>query len=115
MAIKFRARVGESIADIEKHSTPVEEATTPSLEALNAFSMGLKALVSQGPGPAAPFLRRVTEIDPKFATAYAWLGRAHGGLGEYALALESTTKAWQLRDRASDQERFYIDFSYYRF
>jgi len=61
-----------------------------------------------------PLLKRATEIDPKFATAYAWLGRAYGAIGESDLAREATRRAWQLRDRASDQERFYIDFSYYR-
>src|SRR5215469_13251126 len=61
-----------------------------------------------------PLLKRAIEIDPNFATAYAWLGRAYGAIGESDLARETTRTAWRLRNRATDQERFYIDFSYYR-
>src|SRR5437773_1056744 len=114
IASKFRTRVGESLATVEKHSTPLSEATTPSLDALKAFSMGWKVLGSTGHAAALPFFKRATEIDPKFATAYAWLGRVYSAIGELGLSMESTSKAWQLRDRASDQERFFIDFSYYK-
>src|SRR5215469_4899552 len=61
-----------------------------------------------------PLLKRAIEIDPNFATAYAWQGRAYGAIGESDLARETTRTAWRLRSRATDQERFYIDFSYYR-
>jgi serine/threonine protein kinase len=114
MASRLRARLGESLASIQRHSIPLAEATTPSLEALKAFSMGFHGGFSTGHLVAVPFLKRATDIDPEFATAYAWLGRAYSAIGELDLARETTRKAWQLRDRASDQERFYIDFSYYR-
>ena len=114
IASKFRTRVGESLATVEMHSTPLAEATTPSLEALKAYSMGWRVLQSTGHLAALPLFKRATEIDPQFATAYAWLGRSYGAVGESGLSVETTRKAWQFRDRASDQERFYIDFSYYR-
>ena len=74
IARKFRTRVGESLATVEKHSTPLAEATTPSLEALKAYSTGMKVVVSAGNAAAIPFYRRAVEIDPKFAMAYANLG-----------------------------------------
>jgi len=114
MARKLRARLGESLATVHQHSAPLAEATTPSLEALKAFSMGLNIGFSTGHLAALPLFKRATEIDPKFATAYAWLGRTYTAIGELDSASESTRRAWQLRDRANDQERFYIDFSYYR-
>jgi serine/threonine protein kinase/tetratricopeptide (TPR) repeat protein len=115
IASKFRTRVGESLATVGKHSTPLAEATTPSLEALKAYSMALKVGSSTGGGAAAlPLLKRATEIDPKFAMAHATLGRIYGDLGESALSAESTSKAYQLRDRATEAERFYITATYYQ-
>jgi serine/threonine protein kinase/tetratricopeptide (TPR) repeat protein len=114
IARKFRTRVGESLATVEKHSTPLAEATTFSLEALKAYSTGMKVVVISGNADAVPFYRRAVEIDPKFAMAHAALGLQYSGIGESVLSAESTTKAWQLRDRVSDQERFYIDFTYDR-
>jgi serine/threonine protein kinase/Tfp pilus assembly protein PilF len=113
IASKLRTRVGESLATVEKHSTPLAEATTTSLEALKAYSTGMKVVVS-GNDAATPFYRRAVGIDPKFAMAHAALGLQYSGMGESALSAESTTKAWQLRDRVSDRERFYIDFLYDR-
>jgi serine/threonine protein kinase/predicted Zn-dependent protease len=112
IASKFRTRVGESLATVEKHSTPLAEATTPSLEALKAYSTGMKVVVSSGNEASIPLLRRAVEIDPKFAMAYAQLGVSYGG--ESFLSAENTTKAWRLRDRVSDRERFFIDFTYDR-
>jgi serine/threonine protein kinase/tetratricopeptide (TPR) repeat protein len=114
IARKFRTRVGESLATFEKHSTPLAEATTPSLEALKAYSTGMKANLSAGSAAAVPFFRRAIEIDPQFAMAYADLGLAYSDVGESVLSAESTTKAWQLRDRVSDREKFFIDFIYER-
>ena len=114
MARKLRARLGESLATIQQHSIPLAEATTPSLEALKAFSTGFHNGFSAGHLAGVPLLERATGIDPKFATAYAWLGRAYSAIGESELARETTRRSWELRDRASDQERFYIDFSYHR-
>jgi serine/threonine protein kinase/tetratricopeptide (TPR) repeat protein len=112
MANKFRTRVGESLSTVEKHSTPLAEATTPSLEALKAYSAALKVHSSAGSAAKVPFFRRAVEIDPQFAMAYAYLGRMYGDIYEPALSAESTSKAYQLRDRASDREKFFITASY---
>jgi DNA-binding winged helix-turn-helix (wHTH) protein/predicted Zn-dependent protease/TolB-like protein len=109
---RFRARVGESLATVEKHDAPLAEATTPSLEALKAYSAGWKVLSSTGSAAAVPFFKRAIEIDPKFAMAYAWLGQLYSDVGESTLSAENTAKAYQLRDRASDGERFFIAASY---
>jgi len=114
IARTFRTRVGESLATVEEHSTPLAEATTPSLEALKAYSTGMKVNLTRGNAAAIPFYRRAVEIDPKFAMAYASLGLSYSAAGESVLSAESTTKAWQLRDRVSDREKFFIDFSYDR-
>ena len=114
IARRFRTRVGESLRTVQEHSTPLAEATTPSLEALKAYSSGVKAVLSSGTAAGTPFLRRAIEIDPKFAMAHAMLGLTYSANGESVLSAESTTKAWQLRDRASDREKFFIDFTYDR-
>src|SRR5260221_8909386 len=114
IARKFRIRVGESLATVEKHSTPLAAMTTPSLEALKAYSTALHVELSSGHAAAIPLFRKAVEIDPKFAIPHAHLGLAYSNIGESVLSAESTTRAWQLRDRASDRERFFIDFNYYR-
>ncbi len=114
IARKFRTRVGESLATVEKHSTPLAEATTLSLDALKAYSTGMKLVVSAGHAAAIPFFRRAVEIDPKFAIPYAQMGVSYSAVGESLLSAESTAKAWQMRDRVSDRERFFIDFTYDR-
>jgi tetratricopeptide (TPR) repeat protein/predicted Ser/Thr protein kinase len=111
IASKFRTRVGESLSTVEKHDTPLAEATTPSLEALKAYSAGLKAGLS-GSITGVPFFRRAIEIDPQFAVAHAALGLMYGDMGESGLSEESTSRAYQLRDRASDREKFFITASY---
>jgi eukaryotic-like serine/threonine-protein kinase len=114
VASRFRTRVGESLATIKKHSTPVEEATTPSLEALQAYSVAWKALISTGWVGSLPLFQRAVALDPDFAMAHAQVGFGHSVMGESTLARPSTLKAYQLRDRASDVERFYIDTLYDR-
>jgi len=115
MVKRFRARAGESLATVEKHSTPLQEATTPSLEALGAYSAALRLVMSAGSwSPARPLLERAIAIDPDFAIAHAWLGFSYSGIGETTLARQSNLKAYQLRDRASDVERFWIDTLYDR-
>src|SRR6266849_6014043 len=96
IARRFRTRAGESLATVEKHSIPLAEATTSSLEALKAYSTGRKLNMSSGNEAAIPFYRRAVEIDPKFAMAYADLGLSYSSVGESRLSAESTTKAWQL-------------------
>jgi eukaryotic-like serine/threonine-protein kinase len=112
IASKFRTRVGESLTTIRKYDTPLAEATTPSLEALKAYSAGLKIHSSQGPAAALPLFKHAIALDPKFAMAYAFQGHAHGELGESDLSAESTSKAYQLQDRSSDREKFFITASY---
>jgi tetratricopeptide (TPR) repeat protein len=114
IANKFRTRVGESLATIEKHDTPLYEATTPSLEALKAYSAGMRVSFTSGSADAVPLLKRAVEIDPQFAVAYATLGLMYSGLGESVLSVESTRKAYELRDHASDRERFFIATLYDR-
>jgi eukaryotic-like serine/threonine-protein kinase len=112
IASKFRNRVGESLSTIQQHDTPLAEATTASLEALEAYSTAWKVHSSSGATAALPLFRRATEIDPNFAMAHAALGRMYADLDESDLSAESTTRAWQLRDHASDREKFFITAGY---
>ncbi len=111
IASKFRTRVGESLAAVKEHDTPLAEATTPSLEALKAYSAGMKTGLS-GSFTGVPFFKRAIEIDPQFAVAHAALGLMYGDMGESSLSAESTTMAYRLRNRASDREKFFITASY---
>jgi tetratricopeptide (TPR) repeat protein len=106
--------VGESLATIEKHSMPLEEATTPSLDALKAYSAGWNAALLSSFSAAVPHLKRAIAIDPQFVLAYGFLGLMYSNLGESDLAAESTRRAYELRDRASDRERFFIEWAYER-
>ena len=109
----LRKKLGESLATIDQHNTPLTEATTPSLEALRAYSLGWKSTFGPaGPGEAVPFFQRAVQIDPNFAMAYAMLGRIYADMGESALSVENTTKAYRLQDRVSDPERFFIRTNY---
>src|SRR5262249_40384866 len=112
MATQFRKRVGESLATIERYSKPLE-ATTPSLEAFQAYSAGMKAALA-GSVRALPLFQRAVAIDPDFALAHAFIGFRYSMMGESALARPSFLKAYQLRNRASDVERFYIETLYDR-
>ena len=112
IASRFRTRIGESLATVKSHDTPLAEATTPSLEALKAYSVGWQVTFSSGSAAAVPFFQRAIEIDPNFASAYAALGRMYGDIGESALSAKNISQAYQLRDRASDQEKFFISLNY---
>jgi len=114
IAKTFRTRIGESLATVEAHSTPLEEATTPSLEALKAYSAALKIAPFRGHAAELTLLQRAVEIDPQFAMAYAFEGRVYGDIGELTPSAQSAAKAYQLRNRASDRERFFITFTYDR-
>jgi DNA-binding winged helix-turn-helix (wHTH) protein/tetratricopeptide (TPR) repeat protein len=112
-AANIRGKLGESLASIQKFNAPIENATTTSLEALKAYSLG-EAERNRGAEPESiPFFRRAIELDPSFAMAYAVLGQEYANLGESALASENTQKAFDGRERASDQEKFYISTHYY--
>ena len=112
---KLRGRLGESLAMVQKHETPLAEATTPSLEALKAYTTGMKIRSSNGPTAAVPFLQHAVEIDPQFALAYSDLGGAYNELWERVKAAEALGKAYELRNRANERERFQITLSYQLF
>jgi tetratricopeptide (TPR) repeat protein len=112
MAAKFRTRAGESLATVEKHSTPLPDATTTSLDALKAFSTAMRVDFTAGIRPAIPNFQRAIALDPQFALAHAHLGLLYNVAGEAELAVQSTARAYQLRDRASDRERFFISLNY---
>jgi serine/threonine protein kinase/tetratricopeptide (TPR) repeat protein len=114
IARAFRARAGESLATVERHSTPLVEATTASLEALKAYSTARKVAFSGDRSGAIALMRRAVEIDPQFALAHAYLGFNYSNIGQSELAAEHATRAWRLRERVSDRERFFIDFTYDR-
>jgi serine/threonine protein kinase/tetratricopeptide (TPR) repeat protein len=105
LTTKFRSRIGESLATVQQHSTPLEESSTASLDALKAYSAALRAI---GTPTAIPLLKRAVEIDPGFAIAHSLLGLVYSTRGETVLGEESTSKAYQLRDRATDRDRFFI-------
>ncbi len=109
VAGRFRSRAGESLSTVEKHSTPLDEATTSSLEALKAYSMGRKRHPGSG---SMVLLKRAIELDPNFAMAHAYLGRWYGDHDQPALSAASTRTAYQLRDRTSAAEKFFIETSY---
>ncbi len=111
-AASLRAKLGESLASIQKFDVPVE-ATTPSLEALKAFSMGITTSRTKGDAAAIPFMKRALELDPNFAAAYASLGVEYGNLGQASLSAENFKKAYALRDRVSEHEKYRIASMYY--
>jgi tetratricopeptide (TPR) repeat protein len=112
-AAAIRTKLGESLRTVQQFDTPLQQATTPSLEALQAFSSGVKVLSGPGGSPAAiPFFRRAIELDPKFAIAYAMLGRVSIDVGDATEATDATRRAYRLRDRASEWERYFIAAAY---
>ena len=113
VATRFRTRVGESLATIEKYSTPLE-VTTPSFEALQAYSAAFKAGMAGSNVRALALFQRAVAIDPDFASAHAHVGFRYGVMGESTLARQSLLRAYQLRSRASDVERLYIETLYDR-
>ncbi len=110
---KLRKKLGESLASVQKYDTPIEQATTASLEALQAYSLGIKTHREKGDEAAIPFFKQAIELDPNFAMAYARLGIGYWNQGETGLASENTKQAYALRDRVSERERFYIDGHYF--
>ena len=110
---EIRQKLGESLSTVQKFDTPLEQATTPSLEALKALSLGRKAQREKGNLTAIPFFKRAIELDPNFASAYASLGTAYNNFGEASSARENLQKAYELRDRVSEREKFHISAYYY--
>jgi eukaryotic-like serine/threonine-protein kinase len=112
-ATDIRNKLGESLSTVQKFDTPLEQATTPSLDALKTFSSGRKLASTTGQAAGIPFFRRAIEIDPNFALAYASLGRMYGEIGESGIAADYSRKAYELRDRTSDPEKYFISTSFY--
>ncbi len=111
-ATKIREKLGESLATIQKYDAPVE-ATTPSLEALKAYSLGMKTWHANGPDAALPFFQRAVQLDPQFAMGLARLGSIYAVVGPEALMAESTRHAYELREKVSERERLFIEAHYY--
>src|ERR1700733_8228693 len=112
-ASSLREKLGESIGSVEKFATPLEAATTSSLDALKEYSLGEVAHAKFDDDAALPHLKRAVELDPNFAMAWAVLGVAYSNLTDKHSSNECLQKAFDLKDRASERERFYISGHYY--
>ena len=116
MTGQLRAKLGESLSTVQKFDTPIEEATTSSLDALQAYSIGRETMIQKGESAACvPFFQQAIRLDPGFAIAYAALGNAYSNLGEKGLAAANIRKAYELSARVSEHERLYIESHYYQF
>src|SRR5215813_5565872 len=111
--VSMRNKLGESLSSIKKYDAPLEQATTPSLEALRAYSAAQRLRQSRGDNEALPFLKQAVVLDPNFAIAHAVLGMVYSNLGDNAMAAQHARKAYALRDRLTERERFYVESSYY--
>jgi pentatricopeptide repeat protein len=109
---KLRSRLGESLATIQKYDTPLE-ATTPSLEALQAYTLGMGARFAEGENKAIPFFKRAVELDPSFAMAYAQLGTSYFNFNQPNLGSTAIRQAYKLREHVSERENLYIESHYY--
>jgi tetratricopeptide (TPR) repeat protein len=112
-ASKLRGELGESLATVQKFDVPLAQATTPSLEALKAYSLARKAFNEKGTAAALPYDQRAIELDPNFATGYWAVGNDYYSLGELGRASEYCSKAFQLREHASEREKLAITADYY--
>jgi serine/threonine protein kinase/tetratricopeptide (TPR) repeat protein len=112
-AAKLRGRLGESLATVQKFDVPLAQATTSSLEALQAYSLGRKAADEKGPKAALPYYQRAIELDPNFAMGYHAVGSVYSDLAELGRANEYFTKAFELREHASDREKLVMTGDYY--
>lgn len=112
---KLRRRMGESLSSIQRFNTPIEQATTPSLEALKAYSLGWQTQPEKGNSEAIPLFEHAVELDPNFAMAYAGLGGCYVNLQEPTIASPYFAKAFELRNHVSEREKFFISAHYYEF
>jgi tetratricopeptide (TPR) repeat protein len=113
-ASSLRTKLGESLSTVQKFDVPVE-ATTSSLEALKAFSMGITTFRTKGNSESIPFYKRAIELDPNFAVAYASLGVTHANLQQASLSAENIKKAYELRAHVSEHEKYRIEALYYSY
>jgi eukaryotic-like serine/threonine-protein kinase len=114
-ASKLRGQLGESLATVQKFDLPLEQETTSSLEALKAFSLGVKAGNEKGDAAALPYNQRAIQLDPNFAMGYGAVGGNYTGLAELGRATEYFTKAFQLREHTSEREKLAITADYYSY
>jgi len=112
-ASSLRQKMGESLASVQQFAKPLEQATTSSLQALQAFTLGHSEHQKMRDDAAVPFLQKAIELDPNFAMAYATLGVSYFNMGRLADGAVALKKAYELRDRASERERLYIEAHYY--
>src|SRR6202022_4806199 len=112
-ASSLRSKVGESLASVQKYDAPVEQATTPSLEALKAYTVAWNLHIGGSEPESIPFFKHAIELDPNFALAYAALGQAYSNVGEDELAAQYIKQAFERRERTSEREKFYITAHYY--
>jgi serine/threonine protein kinase/Flp pilus assembly protein TadD len=112
-AATLRGKLGESLASVQKFDKPLDEATTASLEALQSYTEGDRLAREKGDTDALPLLKRAVELDPNFARAYASLGIRYNNLGQATLAIENVRRAYELRDRVSEREKYYISCTYF--
>jgi serine/threonine protein kinase/Flp pilus assembly protein TadD len=112
-AVSVRGKLGESLGSVQKYATPLEDATTPSLEALRAYSVGRKTAYVKGNGAALPYYKRALEMDPNFALGYRALSVVYFNLNEVGRSAENARKAYELRGKVSERERFNIEAIYY--
>jgi tetratricopeptide (TPR) repeat protein/predicted Ser/Thr protein kinase len=112
-ASAIRSKLGESLSTVKKFETPVWEASTSSLEALQAYSLARKMISANDFPSSIPLLKRAINLDPNFAMGYASLATCYSNISEPGLAAENAKKAYELRDRVSEREKFYIDSHYF--
>jgi serine/threonine protein kinase/tetratricopeptide (TPR) repeat protein len=110
---RMRSKLGESLSSVQRFATPVEAATTASLEALKAYSLGVKTSYAKGFTAALPFFKRAVDLDPSFASAYSSMSGSYTGLHQGGRAAEYVRKAYALREKVSERERFAIEGLYY--
>ena len=113
-AFSLRSKLGESLSSVQKYATPVEEATTPSLEALKAYSLGVKTGYTKEATAALPFFKRAVELDPNFAMAYVWMSTFYWTFNQAGRGAEYARKAYDLREKVSERERLSIEGNYYQ-
>jgi eukaryotic-like serine/threonine-protein kinase len=112
-ASRLRGQLGESLGSVQKYAAPLAEATTPSLDALKAYSLGRKLDATKGGTAALPLYERAVELDPNFAMAYRAIAVAYSNVNEVGRAAENARKAYDLRGKVSERERFSIEAGYY--
>jgi eukaryotic-like serine/threonine-protein kinase len=112
-ASRLRSKLGESLGSVHKYATPVDEASTPSLEALKAYSEGRKIMLAKGYTAALPFYQRAVELDPNFAIAYRNLSAAYLSVNQDGRSMETARRAYELREKVSERERLSIEGNYH--